>query len=120
MAEISKVEEELWNIFTYYTLHSDPTQPEQLKMAKFMAFAKDCQILSPTLTQAQINIVLTREARNKRVKSYNDAAAGYITFYDFINLLPLFAKLVRIQVLKICLCSPNTSLPCASRCIMTP
>lgn len=95
MSEISKVEEELWNIFTYYTLHSDPTQPEQLKLSKFVTFAKDCQILSPTLTQAQINIVLTREARNKRVASYNESAAGYITFYDFINLLPLFAKLVR-------------------------
>lgn len=94
MSAISKVEEELWNIFTYYTLHSDPTQPEQLKLSKFVTFAKDCQILSPTLTQAQINIVLTREARNKRVATYNESAAGYITFYDFINLLPLFAKLV--------------------------
>ena len=99
---ISIVEGELWNIFTYYTLHSDPTQPEQFKVAKFMAFAKDCQIMSPSLTQAQINLVLTREARNKRVKSYNEASAGYITFYDFINLLPLFANLVsQIRELQI-------------------
>lgn len=61
-----------------------------------MAFAKDCQIISPSLTQAQINLVLTREARNKRVKSFNDSSANYNTFYDFINLLPLFAKLVSV------------------------
>jgi hypothetical protein len=100
---ISIVEQELWNIFTYYTLHSDPTHPEQLKVGKFMAFAKDCQIISPTLTQAQINLVLTREARNKREKSFNEASAGYITFYDFINLLPLFAKLVSSMLALYCL-----------------
>ena len=29
---ISPVELELWRIFTYYTLHSDPTQPEHLRV----------------------------------------------------------------------------------------
>ena len=92
--EISNVEKELWDIFTYYTLHADPTQPEQLKVSKFMAFAKDSQILSPTLTQAQINLVLTREARNKRKKAFVENSASYINFYDFLNLLPVFGKLV--------------------------
>lgn len=39
------IEEELWLIFTYYSLHFDPTSPEHWKSATFVRFAKDCQII---------------------------------------------------------------------------
>jgi hypothetical protein len=58
---ITRVEHELWNIFTYYTLHSDPTQPEHLKVAHFIRFVKDCQIVSKHLIEADIQIMMTRE-----------------------------------------------------------
>jgi hypothetical protein len=61
MSSITKVEHELWNIFTYYTLHSDPTQPEHLKVAHFIRFVKDCQIVSKSLIEADIQIMMTRE-----------------------------------------------------------
>jgi hypothetical protein len=61
MSSITRVEHELWNIFTYYTLHSDPTQPEHLKVAHFIRFVKDCQIVSRSLIEADIQIMMTRE-----------------------------------------------------------
>mmetsp|Transcript_9547 Transcript_9547/g.14364 ORF Transcript_9547/g.14364 Transcript_9547/m.14364 type:complete len:421 (-) Transcript_9547:162-1424(-) len=91
---ISKVEHELWNIFTYYTLHSDPTQPEHLKVAHFLRFAKDCQIVSRHLMAADIQIMMTREVRNKRSTGGSDGSAGYVTFYDFISLINMLAPKV--------------------------
>lgn len=56
----SLVEQELWRIFTFYSLHSDPTLPEQLKVPSFIRFAKDCQILSSKLKGAIIELEIAR------------------------------------------------------------
>ena len=40
------MEEELWRIYTYYSLHFDPMQPELWRSATFIRFAKDCQIIA--------------------------------------------------------------------------
>ena len=45
------VEEELWLVFTYYSLNNDPALPEQWKSATFVKFAKDCQIVGAATLQ---------------------------------------------------------------------
>lgn len=41
----NSLEEELWRIFTYYSLFYNPSEPEMWSKATFVKFAKDCQIL---------------------------------------------------------------------------
>lgn len=56
----NSVEQELWRIFTFYSLHGDPNQPEIMRPANFLRFAKDCQITSKKLTPTQIELEITR------------------------------------------------------------
>lgn len=61
-----------------------------------MRFAKDCQIVSKHLIEADIQILMTREVRNKRIAGGDDGSAGYITFYDFVSLINMLAPKVLI------------------------
>lgn len=54
------IEAELWRIFSFYSLHSDPTLPEQLKVPSFIRFCKDSQIISNKLRGAQIELEIAR------------------------------------------------------------
>ena len=60
------VEQELWNIFTYYTLHGNPMYPDLLKASQFCKMAKECLIMqSPKaprgLSAAIVNVVYIGE-----------------------------------------------------------
>jgi hypothetical protein len=57
----NSIEEELWRIFTFYALHSDPTMPEIMKPANFIRFCKDCQITSKKLTPSAVELEMTRQ-----------------------------------------------------------
>ena len=59
----NSIEEELWRIYTFYTLHADPTVPEQLKVPSFIRFSKDCQIISSRLKGATIELEVARVVR---------------------------------------------------------
>lgn len=58
------IEQELWRIFTFYSLHGDPTQPENMRPAHFLRFCKDCQILSrkinPTAIELEVSKLVSR------------------------------------------------------------
>lgn len=56
----NSVENELWRIFTFYSLHGDANQPELLRPANFVKFCKDCQITSRKLTPTVIELEITR------------------------------------------------------------
>ena len=47
---MASVEQELWNIFTFYTLHGNPQYPDLLKASQFVKLAKDCQMLRRNVT----------------------------------------------------------------------
>ena len=84
------IEKELWSIFTFYSLHSDPNEPEKLRPAHFVRFAKDCQITSKNITPTAVELEIARLARVK----YNITERNVtieITFADFIQLLELLA-----------------------------
>ena len=42
---MAAVESELWNIFTFYTLHGNPLDPEHMTSQQFVKMAKDCSIV---------------------------------------------------------------------------
>lgn len=89
----SAVELELWRIFTYYTLHADPTSPESFKIAHFIRFAKDCQIISNKFSKAILTLELAKVVRNR--KEFGDEAHGEtIYFRDFVRLLEYLAPMV--------------------------
>lgn len=84
----NSVEQELWRIFTFYALHADATQPEQMRPAIFLRFAKDCQIISKKLPPMAVELEVTRLLR---VKDSADAANTTMNFADFIQLLDILA-----------------------------
>ena len=59
------IEQELWNIFTYYTLHGNPLAPEYMKNQQFFKFVKDCQMMSAMqgsgMTAADLSVLLAKE-----------------------------------------------------------
>lgn len=75
---MSAVEQELWNIFTFYTLHGNPLDPEHLRSTQFLKLAKDCQIIGTTsVTEADTYVAYTAEVKRKQrvgIKrmNYND------------------------------------------------
>lgn len=90
------VEQELWRIFTFYALHSDANNPDVWKIANFVRFAKDCQMVSTKLPVAQIELEIVRLARRKRqllglpgVVDTNQTIT--LEFSDFFGLLEVFA-----------------------------
>ncbi len=56
----NSVEEELWRIFTFYGMHSDPATPDLWNRANFVRFAKDCQIISKKLNVTAVELEITR------------------------------------------------------------
>ena len=65
MAEHGSVEQELWNIFTFYTLHGNPMYPDLLKSSQFSKLCKQCLItrrgVLEGLSGAVINVVYIGE-----------------------------------------------------------
>jgi hypothetical protein len=91
----STIEGELWRIFSFYSLHSDPTLPEQLKVPSFIRFCKDAQIISNKLKGAQIELEIARVARSRRAQTGVDYNPSYsLSFLEFLNLLELLSQKV--------------------------
>ncbi len=113
------IELELWRVFSFYSLHSDPTMPEQLKVPSFIRFAKDSQIISPKLKGAIIELEIARvvsgmvtkmiffkfihsdfeQARGRRVQDggeYNPSTS--LSFLEFLDLLGLLSQKVSMIV----------------------
>ena len=88
---------ELWRIFTFYGLHTDATQPEVMRVASFVRFARDTQMLSPRLTSTMVELEIVRLAREKRIEQYGGKEISgegntiALSFSDFLALLEVMA-----------------------------
>lgn len=87
---MGSVEQELWNIFTYYTLHGNPMYPDLLKASQFCKMAKQCLIMKTPdnpqgLTPAIINVVYIAEVK-RRDRRFAETQAQ-MTYNDFLNAL---------------------------------
>lgn len=108
------METELWNIFTYYTLHGDPLDPEHIKLTQFVRLCKDCEILGQQgLSSPDINVLyrseVTRghaakraEAKARAMNEGYKARAGTgvvandkMNFNCFLNAIMKLSSLVR-------------------------
>jgi hypothetical protein len=94
------IEQELWRIFTFYSLHYDANYPETWKVTPFIRFAKDCQITSSKFMVSELELEIVRLVRNKRKfmkvsgvngKDFDGAHTIVITFPDFLRLLEIIA-----------------------------
>ena len=79
MAEVS-IEEELWNIFSYSSLHGNPRDPSKLTGTALLRLCKDTMVFdntmterASTLTQADVHLIFMSELKspqkNQKVKS---------------------------------------------------
>ena len=87
---MGSVEQELWNIFTYYTLHGNPMYPDLLKASQFVKLCRDCRIVRSIdnpkgVTTAIANVVYTAEVK-RRDRKFNETQAQ-MTYNDFLNAL---------------------------------
>jgi len=85
--------EELWNIFTYYSLHGNPKDPSRLATSQFSCFCKDCMIFDPTmtevsLTKAHVEVIFVGHARQIHATGGDDrVASDRIDFDTFLSCL---------------------------------
>lgn len=86
---MDSVEEELWNIFTHYSLHGNPRDPSKLPCFHFLKLCRDAMVMDHTmtdrpLTQADIQLICTAElsvkARKIGAQSNNSDRLDYAQY----------------------------------------
>jgi hypothetical protein len=102
------VERELWNIFTYYTLHGNPQDPEHLKCNQFVRLARDTDILGRSVaqshkwnnvSQADVELAFTSAIRKhgnqgSRAGASRSSSKDLLTYSDFLSCLMKLAPRV--------------------------
>ena len=93
----SNLEIELWNIFTYYTLHGCPRDPSRLQLSHFVKLCSDSQLMDATMVsipiqQADIYLILTSELKNKSLSKISATNVdsdfnNKLNYEEFINCL---------------------------------
>eukprot|EP00636_Phaeomonas_parva_P006273 CAMPEP_0118862584 /NCGR_PEP_ID=MMETSP1163-20130328/7737_1 /TAXON_ID=124430 /ORGANISM="Phaeomonas parva, Strain CCMP2877" /LENGTH=477 /DNA_ID=CAMNT_0006796501 /DNA_START=10 /DNA_END=1443 /DNA_ORIENTATION=+ len=98
------IEAELWNIFTFYSLHGNPLDPERMSGQLMLRLAKDCDVLEPhlydnPLSAADVNLIFAAEAQRSRKAAdaahelesastaHGSSANLKLTYYEFLNVL---------------------------------
>ncbi len=56
----NSVEDELWKVFTFYSIHGDANQPEIMRPANFVRFCRDSQIISRKLKPTAVELEVAR------------------------------------------------------------
>lgn len=89
---MASVENEIWNIFTFYTLHGNPLDPEHIRCTQFVKLARDCQIVGTTLSEADpplleadIQVAYTAEVKNRGGNS--TSLLQKMNYNDFLTAL---------------------------------
>jgi len=71
MSIYNSVEEELWRIFSFYTLHSDPNTPDIMRLPSFVRFCKDCQLITKKLTTHALELEVSKHVRSSFTPSFS-------------------------------------------------
>lgn len=90
------IEEILWNIFTYYTLNSNPRDPSKIHCMALTKLCKEVSLLDSSmteipLTQADIQLIYT----SATVK--NSTKVSFLIYYYFIILINNFLNSIEIS-----------------------
>lgn len=114
--------DELWSIFTLYSLLADPTNPEQLKVANFLRFAKDSQIISKKLTSTDVELELAKLVRDRRHdeallahqrQNYHYNTSFSLDFQDFLNCIDHLGTIIHSFVLAYSFICTHSLIPSA-------
>jgi len=87
------IQEELWNIFTYYSLHGNPRDPSRINATQFYNFCRDAMLFDPSMTdsamtQAQVQLTFTAQCRQiKSAGSQSLAQTGRLRYDEFLTCL---------------------------------
>jgi hypothetical protein len=88
------IQEELWNIFTYYSLHGNPRDPSRINTTQFYNFCRDAMLFDPSMTesamtQAQVQLTFTAQCRNLKSLGNGSSLAqtGRLTYDEFLTCL---------------------------------
>jgi hypothetical protein len=90
--------QELWNIFTFYTLNGNPLDPEHMRATQWVKFCKDCGIVGPhavteapaPITEADLHVSYTVEVTRK-----NRTGIKRMNYNDFLTAVMKIAVKVR-------------------------
>jgi len=92
------VEQELWNIFTYYTLYNNPLDPERMNKTQLLKLCRECKILD-MVSQPQVGIYYQTELQRKMVYGKDGeiqsvSNAKVLNFSNFLNVLVSIGKAI--------------------------
>lgn len=93
MAQRDVVREELWNIFTFYTIHGNPRDPSRMNASQFLKLLRDSQLFDESmvdkpLTKATFHLIYTAELKNiKRKPDGSETLTGRVSFSEFLSCL---------------------------------
>ncbi|CAM9330968.1 unnamed protein product [Chrysoparadoxa australica] len=71
-----EVEQEMWNIFTFYTLGGNDMDPTHVNITQLMRLVKDCEMLDATLAQADVHLLFTSMVKNRQHSSPHPRQKG--------------------------------------------
>jgi hypothetical protein len=89
------IQEELWNIYTYYSLRGNPRDPSHINATQFYKFCRDTLLFDRTmtdvpLTQAVAQLIFTTKQSQKRAG--NRSASNKIDYTEFLSCLLSIAQ----------------------------
>ena len=75
------IEKDLWNIFTYATLHGNPLDPSQLSSNGLLKICRDSMLFDESMTevpttQAQVHLIFATELKRRQNGEFNASRLG--------------------------------------------
>ena len=93
------IHEELWNIFTYYSLHGNPRDPSRINATQYCNFCRDTLLFDPSMTDVALtppkaHLLFTSQITLIKSAFSNSVAAGVgkLNFEEFLTLMLRTAK----------------------------
>ena len=81
------IDAELFHIFTYYSLHGDPLDPEHIRASQLIRLARDCQMVGPGLL-LEADVAVAFQAEVTRVEK---VAPGTQKLHSAMKMAPIRA-----------------------------
>lgn len=95
MKRMGTIEKELWNIFTYYSLHGNTRDPSKLSETQFIKLCKDSAIMDSTMCDVPLNQATLHLLWTSAITSRGKAASSQSDKLDYCEFL---SCLVRVAI----------------------
>ena len=88
---VMSVEEQLWDVFTYYTLMSNPMAPANLTSQQFLKLAKEIQLVATVKGAAEAQVAISAQISAGEMVQRVGRRGVALSFGDFVQLLSRLA-----------------------------